>query len=551
MGTLISKKTRSVTIPTENLKQGGFTVVKGIDETASVLSTDTVMHLKNLDVDTDGGLIIRKPIVCVDNVPEVYENDVLVSTNLCCTKRTFDKDYTLVLRTDSDKNSYLGVFKNNEPCTLQLVWNDWKEYAEHSLAITFDNFNFYKFPYVDFTHAHVSNTNTSTVITGGFVDIASEVFRREGIEYPTDTSTDLYFSKLYDFTNTGKVFKPRTFILTKSNDLAFDFTLKIVTPDVNVLNSADLLTLDPNLDLDNPYSIRDTYNTSAPTVKNIIAYVPTRTVRGTTEPLYEFSNTTSEPVSPSECFKNTAYTPDFTFNEEVFRTNPFRFRFATSTKSADITWGTIKDIGVVVVPNENVPLNYKVCSIEHSLTLTAWFVVVSPSNEYKHQALFRIGLSSTAEGGYTPYGTLLDTSTFDDFKNLKLARYLYKIELDNEVGKKYCSDTFYQSFQSISGNTLARIFNNYFSSGLENFSILYNSVQYLRRGVRTNINFGSGAVVYMVDSPIQDTSKLTGIKYSNTGTKHNYLSVTRPVIYENTYQTNTALCHKSVFSDSL
>ena len=118
------------------------------------------------------------------------------------------------------------------------------------------------------------------------------------------------YKPLYDLSYSGPeggLYKPRTITITLSDDDTVDFDIIISTPDINTLSTSDTLQLDINLDLDNPYAIRDVYNTSAPTVNGIIAYVPTVTANGRTD--IDFSNRSqnSEEVSRSAILSPKTY----------------------------------------------------------------------------------------------------------------------------------------------------------------------------------------------------------------------------------------------------
>lgn len=280
---MISKRFRNSTGATENLKQGGFTGVKGIDVNGSILSTDTVLQTKNLDVNLDGSLSLRKPVICVSEIPEVKFKTGSISTDLTCYKRLFDKDYVLVIRTAPDGKQYIGIFKDGVPQTIRVQYTSWTDYTLYTLEPTpsEDVVNgFYTLEYLDCKNISFTNTATSAVFTNVFVDIANRAFVREGVEYPDEHSTDLFYSTLYDYdteSSTISLYKPRTVTLTKSTSYNFNFDLNINTPEISYIQPSDTLRLDVNLDLDNPYSIRDAYRSTAPSVKNIIAYVPTFT----------------------------------------------------------------------------------------------------------------------------------------------------------------------------------------------------------------------------------------------------------------------------------
>lgn len=315
---MIIKHSRGKASAVESLKQSGFTGSKGVDEVASALAVDSVLHAKNFDVDFDGGLILRKPIVCLENIPEVKISGGRIDTTVLYTKYLYDKEYLLVLREDTQGVQYLGIFKNGEPSALRLRWTSWQDYTEYGAPLTANSSGYVPLSYLDLKHLHFINTATSSVCTYCYVNIADPVFRRADATYPDASSTDLFYTNLYDYSNSSpiKVFKPRTIIISTSLETGVDFDLSITTPDVSTISSTQDLALDVNLDADNPYALRDVYDTSAPTVKNIIAYVPTRTVSGITtiapEEVYQRSDsveTRSSYVAPAAV--TTAFDPGY------------------------------------------------------------------------------------------------------------------------------------------------------------------------------------------------------------------------------------------------
>ena len=79
---MISKRTRKSTRSVEQLKQGSFTPAKGMDEKTSVLDTEHVLFTKNLTADFDGGLILRKPIKKISDIPEVEIEGTVVNSDV-------------------------------------------------------------------------------------------------------------------------------------------------------------------------------------------------------------------------------------------------------------------------------------------------------------------------------------------------------------------------------------------------------------------------------------------------------------------------------------
>lgn len=295
---MISKKTRRATGSVENLKQGGITAVKGIDETASPLDSEHVLYLENLDVDYDGGLILRKPVFCIKDIPNLAEKQ---PEKVCY---LFDKKYKLIAN-HSDPDSVLpktvyrfAVYENDSSIVkCRVCWTGWEDGTSYSL--TLDNESSSWDGILDFTNACFTNTPTSTVCTSTRVKVSdgvsniSKIYNSDLYD-PVDDSTDVY---LY-----------RMVIITKSKDPGCVFDFNIITPEMSSINASDTLRLDLNLNADNPYAIRDTYNSAAPTIKSIIPYARAQFVNGIPILLGESS------WFSDECSDSQVYTEAYTGN---------------------------------------------------------------------------------------------------------------------------------------------------------------------------------------------------------------------------------------------
>ena len=73
---MIRRNTSKYTENQESLNQSSFTGLKGIDYSKAPTNNNTVLNSVNFDVDYDGGLILRKPLVCERQY--YIENDIMV-----------------------------------------------------------------------------------------------------------------------------------------------------------------------------------------------------------------------------------------------------------------------------------------------------------------------------------------------------------------------------------------------------------------------------------------------------------------------------------------
>lgn len=518
MGILISKNSRKTTGSVEQLKQGSFTAVKGIDETTSALNTESVLHLENLDVDFDGGLTLRKPIVCISNPPKpaLGLDNTLIK---CFNNYIFDKDYILNICIASDGTQYFGIFKNNKPVKVRLVWVSWNDYSEYNVALTAVEDVYFKIPQIDFSNVHIANTATSTVLTGCFVDILSKVFKRSDADYPDDVSTDLCYSKLYDIKSNNSLFKARTLILAKSTSFAFDLDLKIVTPDLNTLNTSDTLTLDVNLDLDNPYALRDVYNTSAPSVKNILAYVPIQVFDNTAKVSYGDVSAVSESTVQNSSVLNAGYNPTFTFDSDGFQTADYRYKFLASRSDLK----NKNCVGIRIVPSRNIDVRQ--CIVRHGLALNLWLGFAfrgKPIAEVTKQALYRISISNPDSGG-TSAGDYLNSTV--DQNSLRSIDFAYTSGvLDEAILSQYISNAdMLTVLKNIPHSEFSRILNSWFSSNSEY--------------VYTGIDSGEYQL-YALRAPYVDSSFWIE-RYGKSRVNFNNLIVEYPVFEKGKYTVDT------------
>lgn len=244
---MISRRSRRNIRPVEPLNQFPITAAKGVDGTKNADSLDTVQELQNFDITPSGDAELRKPMV----LRKKYSNDVLYA------KILYDNKFRLVVTTDGRLTIEDITAANNSSQTIRYVWYNYdteEEYA--STAIPPETL-------FDCQNAQFVNTNTATVITNIGVDVASEFLK-------VNNSYVIYDPTLY--APKSPQYVPRTIQVFKSSTEANTFIVKINSPELNHLSSTDTIGLDANMALDNPYAIRDEYNSAAPSVKNVLAY---------------------------------------------------------------------------------------------------------------------------------------------------------------------------------------------------------------------------------------------------------------------------------------
>jgi hypothetical protein len=270
---MISKRSRKNFSPVENLKQSGFNGSKGIDVNASAEDTDRLLLTKNLDVDADGSLKLRKPVVIRKTLPEVVLNGVTIPSDVLHVAYMFDNIHVLIVRKASDGKQYIGIFEDKIFKTFQITINSWDSGTEHILE-PYKNYtsNYIHLPYLDFSSLSLVNSSTSTILTGVRVNLVDSAFKVQGKSYSSADQTELFYPSLYDYMLDA--WRYRTVTISKPEYIVSDFDVHILTPEVPTIDASEDMSLNANLDADNPYAIRDVYDTTAPTVKAIIPYVP-------------------------------------------------------------------------------------------------------------------------------------------------------------------------------------------------------------------------------------------------------------------------------------
>lgn len=269
---MINNRSRKSKAPVEQMQQYGFNASKGIDTTASADNPNKVLLLKNLEIEPDGSLKLRKPLIPRHTLPEVVVENEIIPTTVICSKYMYDNKHMFIVRKAEDGTQYVGIYEGNVPKNFQLTIQSWYDYTEHILyPYAQDASGFINLPYLDFTEVNLENSSNNTIITGVRVNIAHPYFKiTEYSEYAE--ATELYMPTLYELAE--EVWKYRTLNFTSPEYISNHFDCKIFTPAVTELEPSENVPLDINLDTDNPYAIRDSYGLSIAALENVIPYVP-------------------------------------------------------------------------------------------------------------------------------------------------------------------------------------------------------------------------------------------------------------------------------------
>ena len=231
---MISRKTTRYNYTQEPLQQNSFTAMKGIDSSKAPTSPDTLLNAKNLDVDYDGGLVLRKPIV----YKTIYSNNVLKAHLM------YDNTSTLLVTEKTLKvaGATTYVYKYTD------IYG--KTHSKNNSVVD-----------ADFTNCKLLNTSTSTLVTNVPVTL------------PQTSKPALYNS----YTEPSQQY--RLFKIYKDSE---NWVIEMITPEPNSIQLGDI-PLDYNLTLNKPDAVRDNYYSSATTVTGILGYRVSNNVTPTVE----------------------------------------------------------------------------------------------------------------------------------------------------------------------------------------------------------------------------------------------------------------------------
>ena len=249
---MISKRNKRYDSPQENLRQFSLNNSKGIDSTKSPTDFNTVSAAKNLVVNPDGSMSLRKPLTYVDGT--LRDRDVLQYYLY----DGYSKLEVLVTQSFSSIG-ITGMDGTYQPIRVKCTTADGTVLTRpptHSV----DNLIFPQ------GTPEVVNLNSTTIVGNCTVDLKNfDGKANDGVDF-----------SLYD---SVKPLPRYLQIRYAENDKVWDVTVK--SPEVNTLTTAEgEIPLNPNLNLDNPTAVRDTYDAVVPTVKGIVAYAPSTITNG-------------------------------------------------------------------------------------------------------------------------------------------------------------------------------------------------------------------------------------------------------------------------------
>jgi len=207
------------------LNEDSFTNKKGIDVTQAPPMRDFIVDANNLDVNLDGSLSLRKPLIAT----AITTEDYILTKELYTTT-----DYIQFT------SSTITIKPNNNTVLAKYVKNG----TEYTTSIAG----------LDFTKVEVTNTATSTIISNVLIDLT--VFAGGDLDVANLSTHSVYGS----------------FRLVKdaqTSEWILEYTIPYVA---NLLRTDSSSEFNPNTAGYYTYALRDTYNSPYYSVQGILAY---------------------------------------------------------------------------------------------------------------------------------------------------------------------------------------------------------------------------------------------------------------------------------------
>lgn len=229
--------------PVERLREFSVNSSRGVDTTQAPVNSSTVSSTKNLIVNPDGSLSLRKPLKHVYTAGEGYAyHELFDGTTLAYT--TSGNGITFRILRDRNFNSVVP--------TAVRVGEDTKTFYKGVTGL------------LAASDISFINLNNSTIVAGANISTMYKTLN--------DKVYSVIDPELYD---KDVAYVPRYLRIEKGieGQSSDGYTITVLIPeDVELTLSDSEPKLNPNLVLDNPYSISDSSSKGAASVKGIVAY---------------------------------------------------------------------------------------------------------------------------------------------------------------------------------------------------------------------------------------------------------------------------------------
>lgn len=242
---MISRRKPRSGRPQELLREFSLNNSKGVDCTKAPTDSDTVARAVNLKVNVDGSMSLRDPIVYVPNTKCDSETRQYL---------LYDGAHRIVI----DKNLSFRIVDADG--TAKPVRVKCKTYTGDTVMYDTDIVSDLMLQ----THVPtIVNLNTATII--GNCEVQLSYF-----------ASDIVDPTLYKDTES----LPR-YLKIAYSDTSKVWTVEVQAPEVNLISAAEGdIPLNPNMTLDAPTAVRDSYDCITPSIRGILAYAYSKTVDG-------------------------------------------------------------------------------------------------------------------------------------------------------------------------------------------------------------------------------------------------------------------------------
>ena len=290
---MISKRNRRPGRPQENIRQFALNNSKGVDSTKSPTDFSTISAAKNLIVNPDGSMSLRKPLECIRTVD--------FRTNPTTVHRLYDGKHTLKA---SDLGNGSWIFSiHDEKGDIQTIRATCMGYDGNLITKDDTLLSFI----VPNETIELLNLNTASIL--GNCDIRMSYFGDKAVDYT-----------LYDIEDS----LPRYVHIYYAEDDGI-WTVAVKQPEINTLTTAEgEIALNPNMTLDNPTAVRDTYASIVPTVKGIIAYTASTLENGKVVPT-PLPSVSLKRATASALATDVLFTSGSSLEREIFSTESGRW----------------------------------------------------------------------------------------------------------------------------------------------------------------------------------------------------------------------------------
>ena len=306
---MIRRTKHNFSASNNKLKQSSFVASKGINVLANPMEAQNVVDIVNFDVEDDGGVRIRKPIIATHNYTDIIVKYIIKHEGL----EIIEDAYSQVEK----RIQIIKVIYLYDKITRLVLYKDtlYEGYAQYGFCFLDQNDMFQPQIYmytsyngVDFVFNNETNLeySESAVSTMQTVWLSTDFFNLDNVTYVNLNTTTILgnctvditkpqfntTNGLYDPTVISEEYAKNTPRYLQISYLSTNkvWCVKIINPEMNIVSSEQLSdgtvtpTIKYNTTLDNNYAIRDEYNKSSVAVKTIIPYIYAELTNGQISP---------------------------------------------------------------------------------------------------------------------------------------------------------------------------------------------------------------------------------------------------------------------------